>query len=454
MGPPLDPGAPVWGHWVSISTRPWRLWRRENVPYSASKATGCGFPAARGKVTPTSGVLLIGHKVRAALPNLFRGRRASVTGTAALPKAVIVATGLYTPPFSVSNTELVEAFNAYVERFNAANAEAIAAGEVVALAPSSPEFIEKASGIKARYVMDKAGIIDPEVMRPILPERSNDEISILAEMAVEAARQAIARWGKPVSEIGAVICAASNMQRAYPAMAIEVQQALGIEGFAFDMNVACSSATFGIKTAADFIATGSAKAVLMVNPEICSGHLNFTDRDSHFIFGDVATAVILEDESQATGGWEILGTRLKTEFSNNIRNNFGFLNRTAPEGIGAKDKLFVQEGRKVFREVVPMVSQMIVEHAGDIGVDPTGLKRLWLHQANINMNDLIARKVLGRDPEPGENVIILDTYANTSSAGSIIAFHTANDDFAPGETGLICSFGAGYSAGTVFVRKR
>jgi beta-ketodecanoyl-[acyl-carrier-protein] synthase len=371
-----------------------------------------------------------------------------------LHQAVIAATGLYTPPHSISNTELVEAFNTFVERFNTANAEAIAAGEVVALAPSSPEFIEKASGIKSRFVMNKTGIIDPDLMRPVLPERGNDEISILAEMAVEAAKQAIAAWGKPVSEIGAVICAASNMQRAYPAMAIEVQQALGIDGFAFDMNVACSSATFGIKTAADFIATGSAKAVLMVNPEICSGHLNFKDRDSHFIFGDVATAVIIEDAEQAKGGWEILGTRLKTVFSNNIRNNFGFLNRAAPEGEGARDKLFVQEGRKVFREVVPMVSEMILQHAADIGVDPQGLKRLWLHQANINMNEMIGRKVLGRDPAPGENVIILDEYANTSSAGSIIAFHTANDDFAAGETGLICSFGAGYSAGTVFVRKR
>ncbi|WP_421737600.1 beta-ketoacyl-ACP synthase III [Caulobacter sp.] len=369
-------------------------------------------------------------------------------------QAVIAATGLYTPPFSISNTELVEAFNTFVERFNAQNAEAIAAGDVAALAPSSPEFIEKASGIKSRFVMNKSGIIDPAVMRPDLPERPNDQISILAEMAVEAAKQAIAAWGKPVSEIGAVICAASNMQRAYPAMAIEVQQALGIEGFAFDMNVACSSATFGIKTAVDFVATGSAKAVLMVNPEICSGHLNFKDRDSHFIFGDVATAVIIEDAAQATGGWEILGTRLKTVFSNNIRNNFGFLNNAAPEGIGAKDKLFVQEGRKVFREVVPMVSEMIIQHAADLGVDPHGLKRLWLHQANINMNEMIGRKVLGRDPAPGENVIILDTYANTSSAGSIIAFHSANDDFKPGETGLICSFGAGYSAGTVFVRKR
>ena len=368
--------------------------------------------------------------------------------------AVIAATGLYTPPHSLSNAELVVTFNAYVERFNAANAEAIAAGEVQTLIPSSAEFIEKASGIKSRFVVDKSGLIDPEVMRPVIAERSNDEISLLAEMAVEAAKDALARWGKPASEIDAVICAASNMQRAYPAMAIEVQQALGIEGFAFDMNVACSSATFGIKTAADFIASGSARAVLMVNPEICSGHLNFRDRDSHFIFGDVATAVILERADQADGGWEILGTRLKTQFSNNIRNNFGFLNHAAPEGQGAVDKLFVQEGRKVFREVVPMVSEMIIEHAGDLGLDPHALKRMWLHQANINMNVMIGKRVLGRDPEPGENVIILDEYANTSSAGSIIAFHKANDDFVAGETGLICSFGAGYSAGTVFVRKR
>jgi beta-ketodecanoyl-[acyl-carrier-protein] synthase len=385
---------------------------------------------------------------------VFAAERLSHPEDLPLTDAVIAATGLHTPPYSLSNAELVETFNTYVARFNAAHADAIAAGGVTALTPSSVEFIEKASGIKARYVVDKSGLVDPDVMRPNIPERGNDEISVLAEMAVEAAKEAIVRWGKPASGIDAVICAASNMQRPYPAMAIEVQQALGIEGFAFDMNVACSSATFGIKTAADFVTSGSARAVLMVNPEICSGHLNFRDRDSHFIFGDVATAVIVEAADHAEGGWDILGTRLKTQFSNNIRNNFGFLNRAAPDEIGQTDKLFVQEGRKVFREVVPMVSEMIVEHAGDIGLDPKGLKRLWLHQANINMNELIGKRVLGREPAPGENVIILDEFANTSSAGSIIAFHRANDDFAAGETGLICSFGAGYSAGTVFVRKR
>ena len=371
-----------------------------------------------------------------------------------MSKAVIAATGLYVPAESVSNAELVATFNRYVEQFNAEHGAEIEAGRVQALAPSSVEFIEKASGIKSRYVVDKSGVVDPTVMRPRIPERYNEQISVMAEIAVAAARDALTRWDKPVGSIGAVICAASNMQRAYPAIAIEVQQALGIDGFGFDMNVACSSATFGIKTAADYLAAGDRRAVLMVNPEITSAHLNFRDRDSHFIFGDVATAVIVEAAEDAVGGWEILGTRLKTQFSNNIRNNFGFLNRCAPEGVGAADKLFVQEGRKVFREVVPLVSQMILDHARDLGLDPTELKRLWLHQANLSMNELIARKVLDREPDPRENVIILDEFANTSSAGSIIAFHRANADLQTGDVGLICSFGAGYSAGTVFVRKR
>jgi beta-ketodecanoyl-[acyl-carrier-protein] synthase len=379
--------------------------------------------------------------------------------------AVIAATGLFTPEQSISNAELVQAYNTWAERWNAAHAGQIAEGDVAALTPSSVEFIEKASGIKSRFVLDKSGVLDPDRMAPRIPERSNDELSIMAEMAVKAARQAIEAWGKPVSEIGAVLCAASNMPRPYPALAVEIQQALGIEGFGFDMNVACSSATFGIKTAADFLGNDPTRAVVMVNPEVCSAHLNFTDRDSHFIFGDVCTAVIVESSDTAgPGGWDILGTRLKTAFSNNIRNNFGFLNRWALETgatpgsdrvAGAQDdKLFIQQGRKVFKDVVPMVSDMIVTHAADLGLDPTALKRLWLHQANINMNSMIGRKVLGRDPTEAENVIILDEYANTSSAGSIIAFHLHNDGLEPGETGLICSFGAGYSAGTVFVRKR
>jgi beta-ketodecanoyl-[acyl-carrier-protein] synthase len=368
---------------------------------------------------------------------------------------MISGTGLFTPPNQISNDELVAAFNAYVAKFNAENAAAIESGAIQALSPSSTEFIMKASGIANRYVMNKDGILDVDFMTPRLAERPNEDISILAEMAVHAAREAMDQAGLGPEDIDCVLCAASNMQRAYPAMAIEVQQALGIQGFAFDMNVACSSATFGIQAAADMVRAGSARAALVVSPEICSGHLNFRDRDSHFIFGDAATAIILQKSESATSRhrFEILGTRLYTQFSNNIRNNFGFLNRTAPEGIGAPDKLFVQEGRKVFREVVPAVAELILAHLADLSIAPDQIKRMWLHQANLNMNSLVGRKVLGRDPSPEEAPTILDSYANTSSAGSIIAFHKNKDDFKPGEVGLICSFGAGYSIGNVVVRK-
>ncbi|AUQ55034.1 MULTISPECIES: beta-ketoacyl-ACP synthase III [Phaeobacter] len=367
----------------------------------------------------------------------------------------ITGTGVFTPSQTITNAELVAAFNAYADKTNAENAKAIAAGEMEPLAHSSEEFILKASGIEQRYVMDKSGVLDPEVMHPLLRQRGDDEPSIMAEMALDAAKKALAQAGKTAADVDTVICAASNMERAYPALAIEIQDLLGIKGFAFDMNVACSSATFGIQAAADMVRSGSIRSALVVNPEICSGHLEWRDRDCHFIFGDVATATLIERSEDATGAYfEILSTRCATSFSNNIRNNNGYLRRSRPDGVeDRRDMQFMQNGRKVFKEVLPMVSQHIAEHMEAEGVSNTDLKRLWLHQANKTMNDFIGKKVLGRTPEAGEQPNILQDYANTSSAGSIIAFSKYSDDLSAGDLGLICSFGAGYSVGSVILRR-
>ncbi|PJX14235.1 beta-ketoacyl-ACP synthase III [Halomonas sp. 141] len=372
-----------------------------------------------------------------------------------MTQAVITGTGLYTPEHAVDNAALVAAFNAWVDRENARHAEAIAQGERAALAYSSTEFIEKASGIKSRYVLDAAGILDPERMRPKLPQRDNDEPSIQCEMATEAARQALAAARVSAADIELVIVACSNLERAYPAVAVEVQQALGTSGYGFDMNVACSSATFALETAANAIAAGRVKRALIVNPEICSAHLNFTDRDSHFIFGDACTAMVLESSEVAVASerYAILGTRLVTQFSNAIRNNAGFLNRVTDSDPLALDKLFVQEGRRVFKEVCPLVARLITEHLASLELSGEDLSRMWLHQANRHMNDLIARKVLGQEPDVPQAPIILDRYANTSSAGSIIAFHLHRENLAEGDIGVICSFGAGYSAGSVILRR-
>jgi beta-ketodecanoyl-[acyl-carrier-protein] synthase len=373
-----------------------------------------------------------------------------------MPQAVITGTGLYQPPHVVTNEELVAAFNAYADAHNASNAEAIARGEAVAMTASSVEFIEKASGIKQRYVIEKAGVLDPARMRPKFEPRGDDELSLMAEIAVDAARKALAAAGREAADVDAVLCAASNMQRAYPAMAVEIQQALGAGGYGFDMNVACSSATFAIEQAVNAVRSGSAKCVLVVNPEITSAHIEWKDRDCHFIFGDVCTATLVESADTAVSAdrWEVLGTKLATQFSNAIRNNFGFINRSEDADPLARDKTFRQEGRKVFKEVVPLAAAHIEAHLATLGLEPTQIRRFWLHQANLGMNQLILKKLVGADAGGDLAPLVLDTYANTASAGSVLAFHQYRSDLRAGDTGVICSFGAGYSIGSVIVRKR
>ena len=368
----------------------------------------------------------------------------------------ISGTGLFTPKEILTNDELVNSYNKFVDEFNIENEDKIKTGEIEELQKSSSEFIEKASGVKARYVQNKSGILDTKFMRPLLRERKEDELSNLAEMGVIAAKQAIENANIDIEKIDAVIVACSNLERPYPAIAIEIQNALNIEGFAFDMNVACSSATFGIQTIYDMIKSGSIRSALMVNPEICSGHLNFKDRDCHFIFGDVATAVVIEELKEVpsnSNSYEILSTKLYTQFSNNIRNNYGFLNSSTPDGVGKADKLFHQNGRQVFKEVVPKVASLIKEHLEKNSIEVTNIKAMYLHQANENMNRLISKYILGHEASRDFAPIVLDEYANTSSAGSIIAFHKHNNSLKKDDLAIICSFGAGYSIGNVIVRK-
>lgn len=371
-------------------------------------------------------------------------------------KVAISGTGLFVPSQTITNDELVESFNAYVAKFNEEHTAEIASGELQPLQPSNSAFIESASGIKQRYVMEKEGILNPDRLHPYFKERPNSELSMMAEIAVDAGRKAMEDAGLTPADIDAVICSASNMQRAYPAMAIEIQEALGIEGFGYDMNVACSSATFGIEQAVNAVRSGTARAVLMVNPEITSGHQAWLDRDCHFIFGDVCTAVIVQRlEDAKPGSWEVLGTKLATKYSNNIRNNFGFLNRSEDANPNARDKLFIQEGRKVFKEVCPMAAEHMSTHLESLGLNSaTDVRRYWLHQANLAMNQLIAKKLLGSSEFTADKApVILDEFANTASAGSVIAFHRHKSDLGSGDVGVICSFGAGYSIGSVVVRK-
>jgi len=275
-------------------------------------------------------------------------------------------------------------YNGYAEKFNAENAVLIASGEMEEKPLSSVRFIEKSSGIKARYVYTKEGILDINRMCPKFPERKEEELSNQAEIAVIAAKKAMAAAGKIASDIDAVIVSCAYTQRSYPAIAIEVQKALGIEGFGFDMLMACSAATFGLHRAFDSLVAGSAKCVLAINPELVTPQVNYCDRDSHFIFGDVSTAIIMERKETCTveNYYEVLSTKAFTSFSNNIRSNFGHMSRATDTDPYGWDKLFHQAGKKVFNEVSPVAAKHINEHLARHDLTPKDVNRFWLHQAN------------------------------------------------------------------------
>jgi beta-ketodecanoyl-[acyl-carrier-protein] synthase len=374
-----------------------------------------------------------------------------MTGSSSTETA-ITGTGVWHPGNVITNEELCVAFNEFVRRENARRASEIAAGTFEELKESSPEFIEKASGIKQRYVHDRTGLLDPDRMCPNVPDRPDDVISVQAEYGLRAAERALEAAGRRGEEIDLVVLGCSNLQRLYPALAIEVQDAIGATGYGFDMAVGCSSATFAVHLASEAVQLGKAKRALVVVPELTTGHMNWRDRDSHFIFGDASVAAVIEPLAEAKkGAWELVSTKAMSKFSSNIRNNGGYLNRCDP--TLTEPKLFTQQGRRVFKDVVPLASKFIGDHLAEHGLTPPDIKRFWLHQANQNMNDLIAKRLLGRDATRLEAPLILDEYGNTASAGSLIAFSKYSDDLPSGSWGVMASFGAGYSLGSLLVRR-
>ncbi|AEG91565.1 Candidate 3-oxoacyl-[acyl-carrier-protein] synthase (Beta-ketoacyl-ACP synthase) [Ramlibacter tataouinensis TTB310] len=314
--------------------------------------------------------------------------------------------------------------------------------------------IVKASGIRSRRVIDKDGILDVDRMRPRLARRAATELSMQAEIGAHAARQALAAAGLEPARLGMVIAGATALERAYPAIAIELQQALGAQdACAFDISAACSCATFAIAIAADAIVAGSVDSALVVIPELATAQVDFRDRTSHFIFGDGAAAVVLQaaDRVTAACSFRILGHARHTRFSNAIRNDFGFLSRCIDEAT--EPATFRQNGVKVMRDVVPLASGHILEHLGRLAIQPGDVQRVWLHQANAHINKLICEKLFGRPMDERRAPSILAEHGNLAAAGALAVFHRFRDDLRSGSVGVLCSFGAGYSAGSVVVQR-
>jgi len=365
----------------------------------------------------------------------------------------IAGTGIWHPEEKVSNNEIVNSYNSFVEKFNQENKLDIENGSIDAMELSSAEFIEKASGIKSRYVIDKEGILDINRMMPRVKNEHPDRLSIHAEVGIKAAKKAMDQANVGPNEIDAVIVGTSHAARNYPAVAIEIQQELGIIGYGYDMLVGCSSTTFAINNAYSDIASGLANTILVINPEVSTPFVNFTHRDKHFIFGDGCAATVVQRDSTSSKAFKIIDRKLHTQFSNNIRSNYSYLNRAAVDSKNNEDLLFHQNGRGVFKDVCPLVASLISEQLKKNNISPEEISKFWLHQANGKMIRLITSKILGTD-DFDENItpMPITEFGNLASVGSLFAFNL-NNDLKKGQKGVICSFGAGYSVCSIIVEK-
>ena len=224
------------------------------------------------------------------------------------------------------------------------------------------------------------------------------------------------------------------------------------------MGLGCSSAAAGLHVAFNLVRSGAQRRVLVVTPEIITAHLNFRDRQTHFIFGDASTAMVVEplDEGETRPGrFEILDTRTWTQFSNNIRTNFGFLTRAAqddPYAVPHGRQLIKQVGNKVFKEVTVAGHHFIVGFLAEHGLTPHDIRRFWLHQANARMNAMILKLAFGHEVGHDRAPMVLERLGNTAAAGAIIALKENHEDMKPGDYGLLCAFGAGYSIGGALLR--
>ncbi len=370
-----------------------------------------------------------------------------------MPKVLITGSGSHVPSNGVSNGQLVQVFNDYVLRYNEENLPAIEAGQIPALEPTSCERIEQLSGIRHRYFVTRQGILDPEIMQPLLPTRADTRPSLSLELALPAIETALQEAGLEAGQIDLLILASTHAERAYPSLAIELQHLMGTGGIAYELHMEGASAAFAIAQAEQALRAGQARRALIVCPEINSAQLDFRDRESHFLFGDGAAALVLElSEEVPPGGLELLSTRLWTRYANEIRNNFGYLNRTQPENQYLPDKLYHQQLEPLLDNLIPWLGEIWGSYLQEAGVSAQQLSRVWLQQANVHIHRTLATVLTG-EFSAERWPLVLDRYANTGAAGALMGFHCTKSGLGPGMLGALLMFGAGYTAGAVLLRR-
>jgi 3-oxoacyl-[acyl-carrier-protein] synthase-3 len=304
--------------------------------------------------------------------------------------------------------------------------------DIATLVDTSDEWITTRTGIRTRHVA------------------SGDES--IADLAIEAANQALQSAGMDGSEIELIIVASSTPDTIYPAVACQVQTAIGASRAAgFDLALACSGFVYALITAQQFLKTGMYKNALVIGADIHSRYTNWHDRNTCILFGDGAGAAIIKAERGAEENF--LSTDLRLDGSKGMELTLFTQAENCPlvEPKTPVNEFVYMNGREVFKFAVGVVPGSIQRACEAAGLSIGDIEHVVLHQANIRIMQAMSEK-LGI---PEERLIVnLDRYGNTSAASIPLALNEAvlQGRVKPGDKLVLCGFGAGLAWGTTIMR--
>jgi 3-oxoacyl-[acyl-carrier-protein] synthase III len=301
--------------------------------------------------------------------------------------------------------------------------------ELAKTVDTSDEWIQQRTGIRQRHIAAPG--------------------ETTSQLAVKAAQAALANAGLEAADIDLIIVATSTPDYTFPAVATQVQEALGIQrGVAFDLQAVCSGFVFAVTTADKFLTSGSHQRALVIGAETFSRILDWTDRTTCVLFGDGAGAIVLEAQ-ESQGGLMAPGI-ITSQLRSDGRHRAKLFVDGGPSTTQTVGHLRM-EGKEVFRHAVGMVADVVKACFADAGVTGADIDWFVPHQANRRIIDASADK-LGLAPE--KVVKTVELHGNTSAASIPLALDVASRDgrIKKGDLVMIEAMGGGFTWGAVLIR--
>jgi 3-oxoacyl-[acyl-carrier-protein] synthase-3 len=326
-----------------------------------------------------------------------------------LVRVKISALGTYVPPRLLTNADLEK------------------------MVETSDQWITERTGIRERHIVDK-GVAT-------------------SDLAVEAAKKALAQRGIDPSDLDAILVGTVTPDMFFPSTACLVQNKLGAKGvWGFDLSAACSAFLYALQVGTQFVATGAHKRVMVIGADVMSSIIDYTDRATCIIFGDGAGAVILEPaENDSLGMIDFIHEVDGSGGCSLYMPGGGSLNPSTHETVDQKMHYVHQDGQAVFKFAVRKQTELCEKILERNGIKASDIDVFIAHQANKRIINATAERLALR---PESVVINIDRYGNTTAGTIPLAMDTARQEgkLKKGDLVLLASVGAGFTVGATLLR--